>query len=76
MTDRFIRGRKRIVHEFNVSERTLSRQAADGLLEVSYEPAENNRVMVLDTWQQLGAVAGRLVARLSPDERDDGAQRA
>ncbi len=69
MTDQIIRGRRRIAHEFGVSERTVSRRAAAGLLGVAYEPAENNNVMVLDTWQPLGLVTKQLVDKLSEDDR-------
>lgn len=42
-----LRGRRRIAHDLGVSERTISRWAGRGLLDVSYEPPECNRVMVL-----------------------------
>ena len=44
-----MRGRERIAHALGVSERTVSRRVARGDLNVSYESAENNRVMVADT---------------------------
>lgn len=46
-TARTIRGRRRIAHDLGVSERTVSRWAGRGLLDVSYEEPEHNRVMVL-----------------------------
>ena len=70
MTDHIIRGRRRIAHELGLSERTVSRRAAAGLLDVLYEPAENNNVMVLDPcgpWQSLASVTQRLVAHLSDE---------
>jgi hypothetical protein len=59
-----IRGRRRIADLLGVSERTVSRWAAAGLLEVLYEPAENNNVMVLNTAiGELGPVRGRTERR-------------
>lgn len=44
---RTLRGRRRIAHNLGVSERTVSRWAGRGLLDVAYEAPEQNRVMVL-----------------------------
>jgi hypothetical protein len=43
-----IRGRRRIAHELGVTEKTVSRMVARGLLEVFYEQPELNRVMVAE----------------------------
>lgn len=42
-----IRGRRRIAHEVGKSERTISRWIKRGIIDVSYEEPEQNRVMVL-----------------------------
>jgi hypothetical protein len=42
-----LRGRRRIAHDLGVSERTISRWARRGLLDVFYESSACNRVMVL-----------------------------
>lgn len=42
-----LRGRRRIAHDLGISERTVSRWAGRGLIGVTYEAPEQNRVMVL-----------------------------
>jgi hypothetical protein len=74
MTGRLIRGRRRIAYELGASDRTVSRRAASGLLDVSCEPAKSSHVMVLDAWQPLGLAAGRVMAKLFADESKDRAR--